>query len=114
MFMLMSLHSAVTTDVSLARPNAGNGGTPGAGVEDMVAEPLGVGGAAPVAEGEQLAAGREAGRGVGLRTGRAAGAPSRAPTVCRSAVISAILATLEARTCSRTAMMSVVPAYRNG
>src|SRR5450755_464794 len=108
----MSLHSAVTTDVSLARPNAGNGGTPGPGSRNMVAScwasvalpPL------PKANSRPPAAKRAAASAAH----RASRAPSRAPTVCRSAVISAILATLEARTCSRTAVMSVVPAYRNG
>ena len=71
-----SLASAVSTDVSLARLNAGSGGqSPSrpARVEEQGGELLGVGGAAAVAEGEQPASGREPGRSLGGALGQPAG-----------------------------------------
>ena len=94
-----SLHSAVTTDVSLDRQKAG-AAAPRARVEEQRGQLLCVGGAAAVAEGEQPPAGREP-----RPRGPAHRQPGRVPaqTVRRSSTISAALATVDARTCSRTA-----------
>ena len=73
----MSLHSAVTTAVSLARQNAGSGAHAVTGVEEQRGQFLRVGGAAAVAEGQQPPAGREPGGhvlGAGPQPGRVAGA----------------------------------------
>src|SRR6202034_376383 len=113
----MSLHSAVTTDVSLASPNAGSGGAaPPAdkspGCRNKVAScaasvalpPL------PKANSRPPAAKRSA----MSRAHRAIRAPSRCAITCRRSPISAILATVDARTSSSTAARSLVSAYRNG
>ena len=61
----MSLHSAVTTEVSLASPSAGSGRGVAARVQEQGGQLLGVGGAAAVAEGQQPPARGEPGGGVG-------------------------------------------------
>src|ERR1700751_966063 len=113
----MSLHSAVTTDVSLASPNAGRGGAaspddrfPGfrnrvASCAASVALPP-----FPKANSRPPAANLTA----ISRAHRAIRAPSRWALTCRSAVISPALATVDTRTSSSTAGRSLVSAYRNG
>ena len=108
----MSLLSAVTTDVSLARQKAGSGRASGPGLRNRVASccasvalpPL------PKANSRPPAANRPA----ASRAQRSSLAASRAQTVRRSLVISSVLATVDARTWSRTAGRSDVPEYRNG
>src|ERR1700733_6046670 len=108
----MSLHSAVTTDVSLASPNAGSGRTPPPGCRNSVAiccasvalPPL------PKANSRPPAANLAA----ISRAHCAIRAPSRLAITRRSSMTSAALATVDARTCSSTAGRSLVPAYRNG
>src|SRR5579859_3023152 len=108
----MSLHSAVTTEVSLASPNAGSGRACPPGLRNSVAScwasvalpPL------PNANSRPPAANRAA----DARAHSAIRAPSRAQTVRRSSVISSVLATVDARTWASTADRSEVSAYRNG
>ena len=108
----MSLHSAVTTEVSLARPNAGSGGSPSAGLRNSVTScwasvalpPLPKANSRPPAPNLAAAA----------RAHCSIRAPSAAPTARRSSPISPALATVEARTWSSTADRSPVPAYRKG
>src|SRR5271170_1733965 len=108
----MSLHSAVTTDVSLASPNAGSGRAAPPGLRNRVASccasvalpPL------PNANSRPPAANRAA----ASRAHSAIRAPSRSATVRRSSRTSCALATVDARTWSMTAVRSEVPAYRNG
>src|SRR5689334_1730526 len=107
-----SLHSAVTTEVSLASPNAGSGGAVPPGLRNSVASwaasvalpPL------PKANSRPPAANRAA----ISRAHSSSRAPSRAPTARRSSPISAALATVDARTWSSTVVRSPVSAYRNG
>ena len=71
----MSLHSAVTTEVSLASPSAGSGRAVAARVQEQRGQLLGVGGAAAVAEGQQPPARGEPGgrvRGAGHQPGAVA------------------------------------------
>src|SRR5271156_1517079 len=108
----MSLHSAVTTDVSLASPNAGSGRASPPGLRNKVASccasvalpPL------PNANSRPPAANRAA----AATAHSAIRAPSRAQTVRRSSRISFALATVDARTWASTADRSEVSAYRNG
>src|SRR5579863_9732769 len=108
----MSLHSAVTTDVSLASPNAGNGRASPPGLRKSVASccasvalpPL------PNANSRPPAANRAA----AATAHSAIRAPSRSATVRRSSPISCALATVDARTWASTADRSEVSAYRNG
>src|SRR5689334_10138228 len=107
-----SLHSAVTTEVSLASPNAGSGGAVPPGLRNSVASwaasvalpPL------PKANSRPPAANLAA----ASRAHASSRAPSRSPAVRRSSPISAALATVDARTWSSTAVRSLVSAYRNG
>src|SRR5580704_3187085 len=112
----MSLHSAVTTDVSLASPNAGSGGASlpltEPGLRNRVAScwasvalpPL------PNANSRPPAPNRVA----TARAQSASRAPSRAATVRRSSSISCALATVESRTWVSTTDRSEVSEYRNG
>ena len=105
-----SLHSAVTTEVSLARPNAGSAGavlpSMGPGFRNSVASccasvalpPLPKANSRPPAPNLAAAS----------RAHSAILAPSRAATARRSSPISATLATVEARTWSSTADRSLV------
>src|SRR5690349_10247603 len=107
-----SLHSAVTTEVSLASPNAGSGGAVPPGLRNSVASwaasvalpPL------PKANSRPPAANRAA----ISRAHSSIRAPSRPTTARRSSPISAALATVDARTWSSTVVRSPVSAYRNG
>src|SRR5689334_2921053 len=107
-----SLHSAVTTEVSLASPNAGSGGAVPPGLRNSVASwaasvalpPL------PKANSRPPAANRAA----ISRAHSAIRAPSRPATARRSSPISAALATVDARTWSSTVVRSPASAYRNG
>src|SRR5580700_7796619 len=108
----MSLHSAVTTDVSLASPNAGSGRASPPGLRNRVASccasvalpPL------PNANSRPPAANRAA----AATAHSAIRAPSRSATVRRNSRTSCALATVDARTWSMTAVRSEVSAYRNG
>src|SRR5580693_7117167 len=108
----MSLHSAVTTDVSLASPNAGKGRASPPGLRNKVAScwasvalpPL------PNANSRPPAANRAA----AARAHSAIRAPSPAHTVRRSSAISSALATVDARTWASTTDRSELSAYRNG
>src|SRR5580693_4152756 len=113
----MSLHSAVTTDVSLASPNAGSGGAASPadspeGCRNRVASwaasvalpPL------PKANSRPPAANLAA----ISRAHSAIRAPSRCAITRRSSEISVVLATVDERTSSSTAARSLVSAYRNG
>src|ERR1039457_2174780 len=107
-----SLHSAVTTEVSLASPNAGSGRASPPGFRNRVASwaasvalpPL------PKANSRPPAANLAA----ACRAQSAIRAPSRTPTTRRSSRISSTLARVEARTCPSTAGRSEVSEYRNG
>src|ERR1700758_2972417 len=108
----MSLHSAVTTDVSLASPKAGSGGASPPGCRNNVAScaasvalpPF------PKANNRPPAANLAA-----ISSAHCAiRAPSRRQIALRSSVISPVLATVDARTSSSTAGRSLVSAYRNG
>src|ERR1700761_1430798 len=108
----MSLHSAVTTEVSLASPKAGSGGASPPGCRNNVASC-----AASVALPPFPKANKRppAANLAAISSAHCAiRAPSRRQIALRSSVISAVLATVDARTSSSTAGRSLVSAYRNG
>src|ERR1019366_6694051 len=97
-----SLHSAVTTEVSLASPNAGSGRASPPGFRNRVAS-----WAASVALPPLPKATRRP-------PAANLAAPSRAPPTRRRSRISSTWARVEARTCPSTAGRSEVSEYRNG
>src|ERR1700729_2509715 len=108
----MSLHSAVTTDVSLASPNAGSGRVWPAGFRNRVASCWASVALPPLPKANRRPPGRNL--AATCRAQSAILAPSRSATARRSSRISLVLATVEARPCSSTADRSVGPEYRNG
>src|ERR1700722_1360465 len=108
----MSLHSAVTTDVSLASPKAGSGRKPGPGCRNSVASWAASVALPPLPKASSRPP--EANLAAMSRAHRASRAPSRSAITRRSATISPAFATVDARTCSSTADRSPPSAYRNG
>src|ERR1700761_1056208 len=108
----MSLHSAVTTEVSLASPKAGSGGASPPGCRNNVASCAASVALPPFPKANKRPA---AANLAAISSAHCAiRAPSRRQIALRSSVISAVLATVDARTSSSTAGRSLVSAYRNG
>src|ERR1700761_2068470 len=108
----MSLHSAVTTEVSLASPKAGSGGASPPGCRNNVASCAASVALPPFPKANKRPA---AANLAAISSAHCAiRAPSRRQIAPRSSVISAVLATVDARTSASTAGRSLVSAYRNG
>src|SRR5690348_12820524 len=107
-----SLHSAVTTEVSLASPNAGSGGAVPPGLRNSVASWAASVALPPLPNANSRPP--TANLAAISRAHASIRAPSRSATARRSSPISAALATVDARTWSSTVVRSPVSAYRNG
>src|SRR5215469_8466708 len=108
----MSLHSAVTTDVSLASPSAGSGRASPPGFRNRVASSWASVALPPLPKASSRPP--PANRAAASRAQDIRRALSRVLTSRRSSVISRAFATVDRRTSSRTAGRSLAPEYRNG